>query len=172
MRYLYRRVVVTLSLRHKSNCRRPIFSCRWFQRLAAHFSTSYGCSSKLAWKKSATYVAVWERDSHRCGAQHGNCKSCGGSCAPVQSFPTPGRLPLFSTVTGRCLDARSSHYVYAVVRSPHGTTLDRSIPRKKVVRYCEFSEKYGILEKHHVSNDATENAWFLSNLKCLPGNGP
>jgi hypothetical protein len=28
------------------------------------------------------------------------------------------------------------------------------------------------LEKHHVSNDATENAWFLSNLICLPGNSP
>jgi hypothetical protein len=28
------------------------------------------------------------------------------------------------------------------------------------------------LEKHHVSNDATENAWLLSNLICLPGNGP
>jgi hypothetical protein len=28
------------------------------------------------------------------------------------------------------------------------------------------------LEKHHVSNDATENAWFLSNLICLPGYGP
>jgi hypothetical protein len=48
----------------------------------------------------------------RCGAaRHGNCKSCGGSCAPVRSFPTLGRLPLFSTVTGRCLDARSSHYI-------------------------------------------------------------
>jgi hypothetical protein len=45
-------------------------------------------------------------------------------------------------------------------------------PKKKVVRHCEFSEKFGILEKHHVSNDATENARFLSNLICLPGNGP
>jgi hypothetical protein len=35
---------------------------------------------------------------------------------------------------------------------------------KKVVRHCAFSEKFGILEKHHISNDATENAWFLSNL--------
>jgi hypothetical protein len=26
------------------------------------------------------------------------------------------------------------------------------------------------LEKHHVSNGATENAWFLSNLICLVGN--
>jgi hypothetical protein len=42
---------------------------------------------------------------------------------------------------------------------------------KAVFRHCEFSEKFGILEKHHVSNDAIENAWFLSNLKCLPGNG-
>jgi hypothetical protein len=29
---------------------------------------------------------------------------------------------------------------------------------KKVVRNCEFSEKFGILEKHHTSNDAPENA--------------
>jgi hypothetical protein len=43
---------------------------------------------------------------------------------------------------------------------------------KKVVRHSEFSEKFGILEKHHVANDATENAWFLSHLICLPGNGP
>jgi hypothetical protein len=66
--------------------------------------------------------------------------------------------------------------IYAAARSPHGTTSDRPIPQsssaKKVVRHCEFSEKFGILEKHHVSNDATENAWFLSNLICLPGNGP
>jgi hypothetical protein len=65
---------------------------------------------------------------------------------------------------------------YATARSPHGTTSDRlisqSISAKKVVRHCEFSEKFGILEKHHVSNDATENALFLSSLKCLPGNGP
>jgi hypothetical protein len=44
----------------------------------------------------------------------------------------------------------------------------KAFPRKKIVRHCEFSEKFGILEKH----DATENAWFLSNLICLPGNGP
>jgi hypothetical protein len=100
------------SLCHKSKCRRPIFSCRWFHRLAAHSSTSYGCSSKLAWKKCATYVAVWVQTGRRCGAaRNGNCKSCGGNCAPVRSFPTPGRLPLFSTATGRCLVARSSHYI-------------------------------------------------------------
>jgi hypothetical protein len=66
--------------------------------------------------------------------------------------------------------------IYAAARSPHGTTSDRPIPQcssaKKVVKHCEFSEKFGILEKHHVLNDATENAWFLSNLKRLPGNGP
>jgi hypothetical protein len=66
--------------------------------------------------------------------------------------------------------------IYAAARSPHDTTLDRPIPQsssaKKVVRHSEFSEKFGVLEKHHVSNDATENAWFLSNLICLPGNGP
>jgi hypothetical protein len=65
--------------------------------------------------------------------------------------------------------------IYAAARSPYGTTSDHPIPQsssvKKVVRHCEFSEKLGILEKHHVSNDATENAWFLSNLVCLPGNG-
>jgi hypothetical protein len=65
--------------------------------------------------------------------------------------------------------------IYAAARSPHGTTSDRPIPQsssaKKVVTHSEFSEKFGILEKHHVSNDATENAWFLSNLICLPGNG-
>jgi hypothetical protein len=66
--------------------------------------------------------------------------------------------------------------IYAAARSPHGTTSDRPIPQsssaKKVVIYCEFSEKFGILEKYHVSNDATENAWFLSNLICLPRKGP
>jgi hypothetical protein len=62
--------------------------------------------------------------------------------------PVPGRsqLPL----------------LYAAARSPHDTTSDRPIPQnssaKKVVRHCEFFEKFGILEKHHVSNDATENA--------------
>jgi hypothetical protein len=65
--------------------------------------------------------------------------------------------------------------IYAAARSPHGITSDRPIPQsssaKKVVRHCEFSEKFGISEKHHVTNDATENAWFLSNLICLPGNG-
>jgi hypothetical protein len=77
--------------------------------------------------------------------------------------PVPGcsQLPLY--------------IVYAAARSPHGTTLDclisQSSSAKKVVRYCEFSEKFGSLEKHHVSNNATENAWFLSNLICLPGNG-
>jgi hypothetical protein len=28
------------------------------------------------------------------------------------------------------------------------------------------------LENRYVSNDATEKAWFLSNLICLPGNSP
>jgi hypothetical protein len=67
--------------------------------------------------------------------------------------------------------------IYAAARSPHGTTSDRPIPQnssaKKVVRHREFSEKFGILEKHHVSiNEAVENAWFLSSLICLPGDGP
>jgi hypothetical protein len=52
--------------------------------------------------------------------------------------------------------------IYATARSPTGTTSDRPIPQssiaKKVARHCEFSEKFGILEKHRVSNDATENA--------------
>jgi hypothetical protein len=67
----------------------------------------------------------------------------------------------------------ASPNIYAAARSPHGTTSDRPIPqsssvkKKKAVRHCEFSEKFGILEKH-VSNDATENAWFLSILICLP----
>jgi hypothetical protein len=64
---------------------------------------------------------------------------------------------------------------YAASRPSHSTTLNRPIPQSssaKKVRHSEFSEKFGILAKHHVSNDATENAWFLSNLICLPGNGP
>jgi hypothetical protein len=47
---------------------------------------------------------------------------------------------------------------YAAARSPHGTTSDRPIPRiSSAKKHCVFSEKFGILEKHHVSNDATEN---------------
>jgi hypothetical protein len=42
--------------------------------------------------------------------------------------------------------------------------LKEVVPRKKVVKHGEFSEKFGSLEKHHVSNEATENAWFLSIL--------
>jgi hypothetical protein len=66
--------------------------------------------------------------------------------------------------------------IYGAALSLHCTTSDRPIPKnslakKKVVRHCEFSEKFGILEKH-VSNDATENAWFLSHLIYLPENGP
>jgi hypothetical protein len=58
------------------------------------------------------HVAVWVQVGRRCGAaRHGNCKSCSGSFAPVRSFLTPGLLPLFSTVTGRCLVARTSHYI-------------------------------------------------------------
>jgi hypothetical protein len=68
---------------------------------------------------------------------------------------------------------RAAPTIYAAARSPHGTTSDRPIPQsssaKKVVRHCVFSEKFGVLEKHLVSNDATENAWILRNL---PGNGP
>jgi hypothetical protein len=85
----------------------------------------------------------------------GTASRAAAVCAPVRSFPMPGGLPLFSTVTGRCLDARSSH-IYAAARSPHDTTSDRPIPQsssaKKVVRHCEFSEKFGILEKIRVSN--------------------
>jgi hypothetical protein len=44
--------------------------------------------------------------------------------------------------------------IYAAAWSPHGTTSDRPIPQnssmKKVVRHCEFSEKFGILENHYV----------------------
>jgi hypothetical protein len=40
---------------------------------------------------------------------------------------------------------------YAAARSLHGTTSDRPILQnsstKKVVRHCEFSEKFGIFEK-------------------------
>jgi hypothetical protein len=61
--------------------------------------------------------------------------------------------------------------IYSTARSLHGTNSDRPIIQsssaKKDVGHCEFSENFGILEKHHVSN-----AWFLSNLICLPGNGP
>jgi hypothetical protein len=36
--------------------------------------------------------------------------------------------------------------MYVAARSPHGTTSDRPIPQsisaKKVVRHCEFSEKF------------------------------
>jgi hypothetical protein len=61
---------------------------------------------------------------------------------------------------------------YVAARSPHGTTSDRPIPQSSSAKKCEFSEKFGILEKHHVSNDATKNAWFVNNLICLPENGP
>jgi hypothetical protein len=41
--------------------------------------------------------------------------------------------------------------IYAAARSPHGTTSDctilQSSSAKKVVRHCEFSEKFEILEK-------------------------
>ena len=121
---------------------------------------------------SATYmyVAVWVQVGRRYGAaRHGNCTSCGGSCAPVRSFLTPGLLPLFSTVTGRCLAART---IYAAVRSPHGTILDRPISQsssaKKVIRHCEFSEKFGILEKHQYQMMQLKMHGFLA----MPGNGP
>ena len=125
---------------------------------------------------SATYmyVAVWVQVGRRYGAaRHGNCTSCGGSCAPVRSFLTPGLLPLFSTVTGRCLDARSSHYICSstvTVRAPlQISPIPQSSSAKKVVRQCEFSEKFGILEKHHVSIVATKDAWFLNSLIFLLG---
>jgi hypothetical protein len=90
-------------------------------------------------------------------------------------FRRPDDFRLFKrSPVGAWMFAAPTNYVAA--RSPHGPTLDHPIPQsssvKKVVRHCEFSEKFGILEKHHVSNDATENAWFLSNLICLRGNGP
>jgi hypothetical protein len=44
-------------------------------------------------------------------------------------------------------------------------------PLKKLSDIVNFLKVWN-LEKHHVSNDATENASFLSNLICLPGNGP
>jgi hypothetical protein len=41
--------------------------------------------------------------------------------------------------------------IYAAARALHGTTSDCPIPQssspKKVVGHCEFSEKFGILEK-------------------------
>jgi hypothetical protein len=44
--------------------------------------------------------------------------------------------------------------IYAAARSPHGTTSDRPIHQsssaKKKVIHRIFSEKFGILEKHHV----------------------
>jgi hypothetical protein len=39
---------------------------------------------------------------------------CGGNCSPVRSFRTPRRLLLFSTVTGPCPDACSSHYISSI----------------------------------------------------------
>jgi hypothetical protein len=50
--------------------------------------------------------------------------------------------------------------LYAAALSPQSTTLYCLIPQrssaKKVVRHFEFSEKFGILEKHRVSNGATK----------------
>jgi hypothetical protein len=120
-------------------------------RLSAHFSTSYGCSSKLAWKKCVTCVAVWVQVGLRCAAaRHGNYKSY-----VISDARTPSAF-----LNGHRLLAAPT--IYAAAQSPHGTTLDRPIPQsssaKKVVRHCEFSEKFGILKKHYVSNDATENA--------------
>jgi hypothetical protein len=44
-------------------------------------------------------------------AQPGMGTASRAAAVVVWPFPTPGRLPLFSTVTGRCLDACSSHYI-------------------------------------------------------------
>jgi hypothetical protein len=121
----------------------PHRSSRWFHRLAAHFSTSYGRSSKFAWKKCATYVAIWVQTGRRCGAaRHGNCKSCSGSCAPVWSFPTPGRLPLFLTVTGRYLDARSSYYICSstVTARHHFRPPDSTKKKSDIVNFLKSLE--------------------------------
>jgi hypothetical protein len=162
-----------LSLCHKSMCRWQIFSCWWFHRLAAHFSTSYGCSSKLAWKRCTIYIAVWVQTSRRCGAaQHWNCLAA----AVVHQYSHFRRWDgfHFTQLSPASALILAAHTIYAATQSPHGTTSDRPIPQissaKYVVRHCEFSEKRWILEEHYVSNDATENAWFLSNLICLPGN--
>jgi hypothetical protein len=102
-------------------------------------------------------------------------KSCGGSCHQCDHFRRPDGFR-FSQLSPAGAWMLAAPTIYAAERSPHGTTSDRPIPQsnstKIVVRHCEFSEKFEILEKHHVSNDATENAWFMSNLACLPGNGP
>jgi hypothetical protein len=46
----------------------------------------------------------------------------------------------------------------------------KAVPRKKsdIVNFLKSLEFW---EKHHASNYGTENAWFLSNLICLPENG-
>jgi hypothetical protein len=36
----------------------------------------------------------------------------------------------------------------------------KEVPQKKVVIHCEFSKNFEILEKHHVSYDATEMHGF------------
>jgi hypothetical protein len=52
----------------------------------------------------------------------------------VRSFPTPGWLPLFSTVTSRCRDARSSHYIAARHRTAPLQTARflKAVPREKL----------------------------------------
>jgi hypothetical protein len=174
-----------LSLCHKSNCRRPIFSCRWFHRVAAHHT---GAFQNQLGKKCATYVSVGGQAGCPCGAARcGNYKSkkvvsyrwvsvrlqlC--ACTVISDAwtapaflnghrPVPGcsQLPQYEQQRG--------HRTAPLQTRP----IPRSSSVKKVVRHCTFfPEKFGILEKHHVSNDATENAWFLSNLIYLPGNGP
>jgi hypothetical protein len=47
----------------------------------------------------------------------------------------------------------------------------KAVPRKKLSDIVNFLKSLEFWRKHHVSNDATENAWFLSNLIYLAGNG-
>jgi hypothetical protein len=64
-------------------------------------------------------------------------------------FPDGFRFSEWSSAGAWILAAPA---IYAAARSPHSTTSDRPIPQsssaKKVFRHCEFSEKFGILEKH------------------------
>jgi hypothetical protein len=139
----------------------------------------YGCSSKLAWKKCTTYVAKWVQAGHRCGvACIGTASRAAAIVRHYGHFQRPDGFGFSQrSPADAWMLAAPTTCICAAARSPHGTTSDCPIPQsssaeKKVVKHREFSEKLGILEKHHVSNDATENAWFLSNLICLPGNSP
>jgi hypothetical protein len=172
-----------VSLCHKSNCRELIYSCRSFHRLAVHFPTSLCVQLKISWKEirhicrrwGAGQPLLWRSLAWELYVEKSSLIPTGpssatqvalssGSCCASADMSDSRTAPAFLNghrPVPRCSQLPLYKQQHNRLRAPFQTArFLEAIPRKKVFGHSEFSKKFGIMAKHHLSNDATRMHGF------------